>query len=527
MPIQPGLERIGLLLKGTSFPWKSIHVAGTNGKGSICAWATHLFKRRCIKAGTFTSPHLINRWDCIQIDGEPVEERRFRRVENYFKGINEQQGIGASEFELLTATAFQLFNDREVQVGIVEVGMGGKLDATNILQNQVVSVISKIARDHEAFLGNTIEEIAQHKAGILRPNVPYLVNPANEWNVQDVILKYARDIGAGPRLQLRNLQTNQKFFTTKDWKAFAETRFPFERDNAVLAYLAFLWTCEAMHFPTPKAQSFLKKMRNRKHPGRLHDKGCLAVFGPRVKVLIDGAHNEDAALALSAYIKRYYRKRSYVKGGPDHNQVVWVLAMTEGKDVRKVLTALLEPGDSVVTTTFGPVDGMPWVKPMDPVELLKIAQEVQPDITGLANAQRGAHHALCTAKYLSNPKDKVVLAGSLYLCGDFYREADAVEKNPDALDLPYIHDKERGRVNRFLSKHPRDRNQNAGHEIPAELELESEELADRERKRQELEDEIKALERQIKGLDKPESQGVTAASHHDIETIYRGVLRRQ
>jgi folylpolyglutamate synthase/dihydrofolate synthase len=104
-----------------------------------------------------------------------VSEREFLKVEDHYKRLNERNQINASEFELLTATAFTLFNENKVDVGIIEVGMGGKLDATNILNNQVVSVISKVARDHENFLGNTLEEIASHKAGILRPNVPFIV----------------------------------------------------------------------------------------------------------------------------------------------------------------------------------------------------------------------------------------------------------------------------------------------------------------------------------------------------------------
>ena len=143
----------------------------------------------------------IGRWDCISIGNKPVEEALFRKIEKHYIDLNIKKGIKASNFEILTATAFHIFNEEQVQVGVVEVGMGGKLDATNILNNQVISVISKIARDHESFLGSTLQEIAHHKAGILRPHVPYLINPKNEKNVVSVINEYADEIAAGPRLE--------------------------------------------------------------------------------------------------------------------------------------------------------------------------------------------------------------------------------------------------------------------------------------------------------------------------------------
>ncbi|KAJ4292365.1 folylpolyglutamate synthase [Kalmusia sp. IMI 367209] len=423
--IQPGLERIGRLLQNVQFPWKAIHVAGTNGKGSICGYASTLLTRGLISNGRFTSPHIVNRWDCITINNQAVSEQEFRRVENHFIKLNEQENINASEFELLTATAFQLFTEQKIDVGIIEVGMGGRLDSTNILENQIVSVISKIAHDHQGFLGNTIEEIALHKAGILRPNVPFIVNPLNQWNVHEVIENYAKEIGAGPRILLDTVELQRELFSTKDWHQFAESKLPFQRDNALLAYLAYLEVLKSLGLGTRNATQLLVDVKNTQPlPGRLQKVLCPVVFGreDRREILVDGAHNPDAAQALLAYVNQKFNVSPPTRlEAAIRHPITWVLAMTQGKDAREYLKILLRPGDSVVTTSFGPIDGMPWVKSMGSEELLKVAKEVVPGITGLAVSKRGVYRALCAAKYLAT-STHIVLTGSLYLVGDFFRE---------------------------------------------------------------------------------------------------------
>ncbi|PVI07971.1 FolC bifunctional protein [Periconia macrospinosa] len=448
--IQPGLERIGLLLKDIQFPWKTIHVAGTNGKGSICNVASHLLSRRLIRNGCFSSPHLIHRSDCITINNKPVDPVRFHKVENHFKQMNENHQIGASEFELLTATAFQLFNDHKVDVGVVEVGMGGRLDATNILQNQIISVISKIAGDHQKFLGDTLEEIALHKAGILRRGVPYIVNPVNEFHVLHTIRDYANEIGAGPEIIPDTPERREELFRTKDWLKLADRLLPFQRDNAVLGYLAFTQALESLGESSLKASRFLPSLRNKTLPGRMQSVRCPAVLGGHTTVLVDGAHNPDAARELRTYVNRYLRHGKQKRGSnsnPDVKRMTWVIAMTEGKDAREFLKWILKPGDVVLTTSFGPVDGMPWVEPMDPVELKKIALEVEPEVTVAHVSEPEPLRALCAAKYLADGSERIVVTGSLYLAGQFLRDKEKLAANPDSIDVKTFDKEERRRMN--------------------------------------------------------------------------------
>ncbi len=346
--------------------------------------------------------------------------------------MNERLSIGASPFEILTACAFTIFNDEKVRVGVIEVGMGGKLDATNILNNQAVSVISKIARDHEGFLGNTLEEIAIHKAGILRPRVPYIISPFNEENVQNVIEDYAREIGAGPRILDTTLGLDVGFYTTNRWRRATHNLEEFQRENLRLATMAVMQTLNSMDQPA-QPKEFLRALLKHgklRHAGRQELVHVPPVFRPsadgRSRVLVDGAHNPNAAVALEGFVRNRLRfGQTPATGRPPNGwPVTWVLAMTEGKDARQYLTTLLKPGDNVVTTTFGPVDGMPWVKPMDPIKLLELAQEIEPSITGVHVPIPGPLRALCTAKYLSDQQAAyapIVMTGSLYLVGDFHR----------------------------------------------------------------------------------------------------------
>jgi dihydrofolate synthase len=388
------------------------------------------------------------------INDKPVPEEQFKTIETHFIQRSKIENINASPFEILTATAFTCFNKAKVRVGVVEVGMGGKLDATNILNNQAVSVIAKIARDHEAFLGKTLTEIAKHKAGILRPNVPYIVNPENEKNVQDVIDDYAKEIGAGPRLFCDTRALRKGLYAKKQWQEFAGPLRGFQRDNAAMAIIA---AKEATRNVGGGAMlddmivDELTKGRFKTIPGRLHQLAVPPVFSStndeHRTIIVDGAHNRDAAIALGEFVFNKARKR-YIpdKLRPDSGwPVTWVMAMTDGKDAQGYLRALLKPWDKIITTSFGPVDGMPWVKPMDPKALFEVAQSVHPNITGFAMPKDGTIRALCAAKHLTEDDHPIVLTGSLYLVGDFYREMDG-KTGKRYWSRPFIFDDERPKI---------------------------------------------------------------------------------
>lgn len=457
------------------------------------------------------------RWDCISVNGRPIDETLFRKIEKHYIQLSMNENINASPFEILTATAFHIFNELEVKIGIVEVGMGGKLDATNILSNQAVSVISKIARDHQGYLGETLEQIALHKAGILKPFVPYIVNPMNEWNVQDVIDSYAKDINAGPRLTADTLELREELYARKDWRSFAAPLQPFQRDNAALAIVAVQEAASFLgqDFKISNIAKMLVKLRRKANPGRFQYLQINPVFGNGRQlgrfILVDGAHNPDAAKALDEFVLHNEREKPvagvhYPQGGWP---VTWVLAMTEGKDAHQYLQRLLKPGDNVITTSFGPVDGMPWVKAMDPKELLDIAKLVQPNITGFHMPEVGPLRALCAAKHITKLGHPIVLTGSLYLVGDLHRELrtrkgvewwTADEHAIDRAILRKTHEEERYRVNHALSYRSVDVSKpdpvtDGTHS--AILTAKQQQQKDEREKRKQLQEEILALDQEL------------------------------
>ena len=174
---KPGLERIGELCEKLSHPQKKlkfIHVAGTNGKGSTSAMLDSVLRAAGYKVGLYTSPYIRVFNERMRIDGENIPDDELASLTEYIKPIAEQMSDKPTEFELITALAFEYFARHNCDVVILEAGMGGRLDSTNIIDTSVLSIITGIALDHTAFLGDTVEKIAAEKAGIIKKGVPVI-----------------------------------------------------------------------------------------------------------------------------------------------------------------------------------------------------------------------------------------------------------------------------------------------------------------------------------------------------------------
>ncbi|KAL2148795.1 hypothetical protein VTH82DRAFT_1942 [Thermothelomyces myriococcoides] len=399
--IDLGLARIGRLVQHTPQTWKAIHVAGTNGKGSICAYLSAMLSASGLSYARFTSPHLIDRWDCIAVDGKPVPEAVFREAEEAVKQRDRDGQIGATEFELLTATAFEVFYRQKVEYGVVEVGLGGKLDATNVMEQKTVTVISKIGLDHQSFLGSTIEEIALQKAGIMRPGIPCVVDASNHPSVLSVIEKYARAVGAdlhyASAAGITGSVAGEKF---EDHQI----------QNLACAHMAFRL---ARPEHEQRLSDFLPAIRHMQWPGRLEKIDISKITGRQQEVLLDGAHNPQSAEVLARYVEKHLRSR-------ERPNITWVLAATQGKDMDGIFSLLLRPGDQVTAVRFGPVDGMPWIKPADPAELLGLAARHGAQQAAIHNAGDDVKGAMIWASQTA--KDgPIVISGSLYLVSSVLR----------------------------------------------------------------------------------------------------------
>ena len=414
--IELGLGRISRLLKETPIPWRVIHVAGTNGKGSVCSYASAMLNAGNIRCGRFTSPHLIDRWDCITINEKVVDKSLFRRVEDAVLSRDQRENIKASEFELLTATAFEVFNLEKIEVAVIEVGLGGRHDATNVLQDPLVTIITKIGKDHQTFLGDSLEEIADHKAGIMKPNVPCVVDGSNAASVIKVLEGNAKISRAAylllvPQELQSEAQNLRQLLNRHDFQDHQQM-------NVKLAYEAVRIAVARLR-PLLDPQSLVSAVLDTSWPGRLQTLDVSPLIGQSKRVLLDGAHNPQSAQALGSYVDRKLRQDGY--------PVTWMIGISQGKDVRELLSYLLKLGDNVIAEQFGPVEGMPWVRPACGEEILEAARAVgymKNAVKASGNLQDTVRSAAIMAS--AGP---VVIAGSLYLVSDVLRMMRDVEQS--------------------------------------------------------------------------------------------------
>ena len=476
--INLGLSRITSLLthhpvlSHRQLPFQSFHIAGTNGKGSVASYLSALLYAYNFRpVGRFTSPHLIDRWDCISIDEETVSESLFRQCEDEVQWVDQENRIGASEFELLTATAFSCFAKKGVKWAVVECGVGGARDATNVLRADEVccSVMTRIGRDHEALLGVEGEAgIAREKSGIFKSGVPAVVDGKNLVNegVRRVLEEQAKNVGVLDNKVIwakweyileKRSQLDGSLQALIDHAQQQRNLTPYQLDNLAVALTAFRTarqspgTRDTTTSPRSERPAALQDLlpfmpgfgSKPSWPGRLqtiHLPPSLTNQPNQSSftTLLDGAHNPQAAQLLSEYVQLNIRNPS--PSSPTdptpHSQqrpITWLLATTQGKDTHAILSTLISPGDQVVTCEFGPVDGMPWIQAEICEKLCEVAREIlatsvspsggpSPACTAIKDPRLALQEAVRLTSSVDNGgSENLVIAGSLYLAGDILR----------------------------------------------------------------------------------------------------------
>lgn len=388
-----GLERITALLNGLGNPHRAcrwVHVAGTNGKGSTCAMIEAGLRAAGVRTGLYISPHLVEPTERIQVAGAPISREQFARA---FDRVHETAGrmIAAGEldmhptyFETVTAMAFVVFAEAgftktKLDTVVLEVGLGGRLDATNVV-TPALSVITPIDYDHQMFLGDTIEQIASEKAGILKPGVPAVFSEQRP-EAERVLLAHAR----GPVTLSRDWLVSDleidargsRFYLCRG-EAKLEIRCPLAGEHQVEnARVAAISLAELGVSPAGIAQA--------RWPARLER------VSERPEIIIDGAHNPAGTRALAAYIHRFYSGRR-----------VWIVyGALRDKAVLEMTSILFPLAHQVILTAPSNSRAMP------PEEIQASGAIVTHSIAE-AIAQL---HAV-------PPEDVVFIAGSLYLAGE-------------------------------------------------------------------------------------------------------------
>lgn len=425
MPIDLSLSRITKLLANLGNPqtksFKSLHVAGTNGKGSTIAYISSILTEAKIRNGRFTSPHLLELNDCIAINNETYPMQKFVKVNDIVKHENEKSSLQCTEFEILTATAFKIFDLENVELALVEVGVGGRLDATNCLQpclpslnpgGVIVSAITKIGLDHQGLLGDTLEAIAQEKAGIIKTGIPVVIDKSNRDRVIRTIINKA------------NVEESPISMASLDIESRARVYFEDSplRGNHQLENLTTTLTIieqlRQLQFDITEG-AIQRGVSKTKWPARLQ---TTHINSLKFDVLVDGAHNEMGAANLRLYLS---------ETNPQHGWVI-VFGMTEGKNIQNILGSLASERDLVIPMEFSTPTDMPWVMCSPREKISQVARDLRIQIL---NEQCESIPELL--EVLANLSDdtKVVVCGSLYLCADFLRCLRRLERADQANDL--------------------------------------------------------------------------------------------
>jgi folylpolyglutamate synthase/dihydrofolate synthase len=436
----------------------TVHVAGTNGKGSITTIVESVLREAGFSTGRFNSPHLVDVWDSILLDARSVSETRYTAALQKIQNLNNEHSIGASPFELHAISALSLFEDTGVDVVVLEVGMGGLTDATNAIPDEAVGVsaVSNVDYDHQGFLGDTIQEIASHKVGIVRPGGVCIMGSQAWPDAESAIREKVKSIDAhfiqAPATTEREWDTSQDGARPPPFSispfmpppprpcliplavrgdtlsASLSLHGQHQLENVSTAVSA-LDALRAHPYCTSKFPVFqritdehIKNGLRRAHwPGRLSwhvlpSQTSGITPGQDLVVLVDGAHNAASARALSAYINSL----------PDSTpRPMFILALSHSpaKPPPVTLSPLLQPGDRVIATVFSPVRDMPWVRPFDVQEITRAAEDIVGS-KGRVHAAEDLREALAKAKEMlsgDGNEGYIVLAGSLYLVADFYR----------------------------------------------------------------------------------------------------------
>lgn len=411
--IKLGLETIQHILSQLGDPhlrFRTIHIAGTNGKGSVAAVLSTILHAAGYRVGRYTSPHLERFNERICIDNAPIADADviagYERVAG-IKHLDRQPTF----FEFATAMALHEFARKKVDWAVIETGMGGRLDATNVLMPDL-SIITNISLEHRAYLGNTIAAIAREKAGIIKPMVP-LVTGVRQPSARRVVFDQARKHNAPAYLMGSDFRSRRQASGAFNYYGIANTyrnltlnlAGKHQIGNAALALAA----CESLMKTTsvkiPK-HTIMRALAETSWPGRLE----IVQHAP--EVILDGAHNLMAARALAHHLRTFYGNR----------RITMVVGILDDKPSEAILKDLASASQRMVVT-------QPKIdRAISAERLSMLAKAHVADVTTINDVASAVRHALAT----SNKNDVICIAGSLYVVGEAQTALRELGESPNA-----------------------------------------------------------------------------------------------
>ena len=339
---KPGLERTRELCEGLGNPQKNlkfIHIGGTNGKGSFCAMTDSILRAAGYKVGLFTSPYVLEFNERMRVDGKNISNGTLARLTERAKSVADTMTDSPTEFELITAIAFLYFKEENCDVVVLEVGMGGRLDATNIIDQALLSVITGIAIDHTAFLGDTVEKIAAEKAGIIKPHST-LVFGGNNAAAETVILDNASKMQAKvykpnyPELKITSTTLNGTIFNYGERDDLKISLLGSYQPRNAAIVLCAVDILKGLGLKIGE-EAIRQGLAQAKWPARFE------IIGHSPIVIFDGAHNPQGIRAAVDSIKSYFKDR----------KVVVFTGVLRDKDYREIASNLSEVASEAFTIT--------------------------------------------------------------------------------------------------------------------------------------------------------------------------------
>lgn len=399
--IRLGLERIRYLVRRLNNPqkkFKVVHVGGTNGKGSVCRFIESVLREAGYKVGLYTSPHLIDFKERFVVNGNKIKDEELHEVLRKVLSIAEKMNDKPTFFEISTACAFEYFKESDVDFGIIEVGLGGRYDATNVVE-PYITVITNVERDHIDILGKDIDRIAVEKAGIIKKGVPVITGCSGR--TLDIIAEEARHRGAEvirtrewERISnnLRGQVFKVKGLLDDDYILRTKMLGKFQGFNLSLSVIT-LDKLRTMGVSISD-ENLRRGIEKAFHPGRMH------VLSEKPILLLDGAHNLNAIRSLKESITEDFA----------FQRLITVIGILKDKEFEKMVREMDEVSDLMIIT-----------KPdneraCDPEKLSSYANKTEKIITENVPA------AIRIARDLAERKDMICITGSLYTVGEAIKQ---------------------------------------------------------------------------------------------------------
>lgn len=407
--IKLGLENMLKLLSILGNPhqkFPSIHIAGTNGKGSTSAMTASILHSAGFNVGLFTSPHILNFGERIKINNDEMPEADIASIADEIRQyIADLKNLSLTFFEFITAMCFLYFMRKKVDMAVIETGMGGRLDSTNVIL-PLVTVITNISRDHQQFLGNTIEQIAEEKAGIIKENVP-VISAQQENTVLNVLEKQAQDKKSDIFVY------GKDFMAAQLYEDIGKNIFNYEGglkiDNLELSLMGkhqvsnaalALKTSELVAKISSEYKKKITPDAMRKGLRKATLRGRLEIISSNPDILIDGAHNPEAAFTLADSLKNIFLKK--------YSRLILIAGIMADKDIAGILKHLLPLSSEIIFTA------PKYERAAKPEALADCAKALGYNSIKTDNVSE----AVLTAKNLYKPNDLILITGSFYTIGE-------------------------------------------------------------------------------------------------------------